>query len=290
MTLILNTDGSGEFDGESIRFAAQVNTLAITQNGATTRYTFALAGNTLTLSGGDLDGSVAFTRGGTAPAQVAQPAVQPTQPAVAPSQSATGGLTGVWSGNGETVEFKKDGTCLYQGQSFAYQVSQGHVTLSTQQGNVMLAYSVNGNTLTLSGNGQSFTYTRGQRQGAETVGQQGGSVSQELAGKWCYVNVTSTNSGGSSTDECITLHPNGTYEYYAERSMSVNADTYYGGTNSQGSDRGTWRVQGNRIFYTSQTQGQGSYELQKVNHPKTGDPMIVLDGKAYVTQYQRAPW
>lgn len=140
MTLILNTDGSGEFDGESIRFAAQVNTLAITQNGATTRYTFALAGNTLTLSGGDLDGSVAFTRGGTAPAQVAQPAVQPTQPAVAPSQSATGGLTGVWSGNGETVEFKKDGTCLYQGQSFAYQVSQGHVTLSTQQGNVMLAY------------------------------------------------------------------------------------------------------------------------------------------------------
>jgi hypothetical protein len=50
-------------------------------------------------------------------------------------------------------------------------------------------------------------------------------------------------------------------------------------------------VQGDRIYYNSQTQGQGSYRLEKRNHPKNvGDPMIVLDGEAYVTATLKAPW
>ncbi|MBI4396803.1 MAG: hypothetical protein HY548_06895 [Elusimicrobia bacterium] len=32
-------------------------------------------------------------------------------------------------------------------------------------------------------------------------------------------------------------------------------------------------------------RGQGSYPLQKVTHPKNGDPMIVLDGESYVTGF-----
>ena len=66
---------------------------------------------------------------------------------------------------------------------------------------------------------------------------------------------------------------------------------YYGGTNSQGSDQGTWYVQGDRIYYNSQSKGPGSYRLEKRNHPKNvNDPMIILDGTAYVTAYQKAPW
>lgn len=159
----------------------------------------------------------------------------------------------------------------------------------------MLAYSIKGNQLTLSANGQSFTYTKG----AGNIGQApvqnqaqsgGGRIAPELVGKWCWTNVNSTNTGGSSSSECIVLNGNGTFEYAAERSMDTNTSSFYAGTSSQSSDRGTWWVQGDRIYYNSQTRGQGSYQLQKQNHPKTGDPMIVLDGEPYVTYFQKPRW
>jgi hypothetical protein len=37
-------------------------------------------------------------------------------------------------------------------------------------------------------------------------------------------------------------------------------------------------------------QGSGSYVLEKRNHPKNNDPMIVLDGEPYVTYYQKPRW
>jgi len=108
-----------------------------------------------------------------------------------------------------------------------------------------------------------------------------------LVGKWCYMN----NSLNSSTNRCITLNANGTHSYKSENSRTVNTAELYGGTASQGGDQGTWYVQGDRIYYNSQTQGQGSYRLEKRNHPKnSGDPMIVLDGEAYVTATLKAPW
>jgi hypothetical protein len=297
MTLMLNADGNGEFDGEMIKYTTQTNKLSIVQAGQTTIYTFVLQGNSLTLSGGDLDASIVFTRSGT---QSTQPIVQ-NQSRQTYQQSQTGGsqlgidLIGVWSGNGESVEFKNNGECVYLGNTFQYQVSQGHITLQTQQGNAMLAYSIKGNQLTLSGNGQQFTYTKGAgNMGQATIQNQsqpgGGLIAQELVGKWCWTNVNATNTGGSSSSECIVLNGNGTFEYASERAMDTNTNSFYAGTSSQGSDRGTWWVQGDRIYYNSQARGQGSYQLQKINHPKTGDPMIVLDGEPYVTYFQKPRW
>ncbi len=290
MTLLLNDDGTGEFDGESIRYTTQNDQLQITQAGQLTNYTYALSGNTLTLSGGDIDGSIAFTRGG-APAAAPQASTIPSAGEGVNSKGSE--LLGVWSGYGETIEFKTNGQCVYLGQTIPYSVSQGHVILTIQQNQVMMAYQVQGQQLALTVNGKVLNYTKGNSAAANnapTANASGGTVAQELVGKWCYVNVTSTNSGGTSSDECITLHANGTFEYYSERSMSTNTNSFWAGTSSQNSDQGTWWVQGDRIFYNSQKQGQGSYQLQKVNHPKNGDPMIVLDGTTYVTQYQKAPW
>jgi hypothetical protein len=187
------------------------------------------------------------------------------------------------------VTFTKDGRCNYQGQVFSYTASSSQITLTTPQGSVVMPYQLNGDQLQLTVNGQSFVYQRGT-QSSSSAAPAAGAVAQELVGKWCYVNVTSTNSGGSSTDECITLNPNGTFEYYAERSMSANSPSAWAGTSSQNADQGTWWVEGDRIHYRSQKQGQGSYQLQKLNHPKTGEPMIVLDGTAYVTFYQKPAW
>jgi hypothetical protein len=279
MTLLLNEDGTGEFDGEAIRYTSQANKLVIVQNGQSTTYTYELVNNSLNLSGGDIDGTISFTKpGGETAPQKAEGKVE---------QSVGRELIGQWSGYGETIEFKSDGQCSYLGQTYPYSVGVGQVTLTTQQGPLPMAYRVNGNELQLTLNGRSFTYTKGS--GTSNAGGNG-AVAQELVGKWCYVNVTTTNTGGVSSDECITLNGDGTYSYYSERSTSVNTNSFSGGTASQNSDQGTWMVKGNRIFYTSPTRGQGSYELQRVNHPKTGDPMIVLDGTAYVTFYQKQPW
>lgn len=298
MTLLLNADGSGEFDGETIKYTNQANKLSLVQNGQTTVYTYVLQGNNLTLSGGDIEGNIVFTRGSGQNTQPMQ-----TQAQAATIQPQAGGaqngndVIGVWSGNGESIEFKSNGQCVYLGNTFQYQVSQGHITLATSQGNIMMAYSIKGNQITLTANGQQFTYTKGAgnvtnnfNQSQNQIQTGGGQIAPELVGKWCWTNVNSTNTGGSSSSECIVLNANGTFQYAAERSMDTNTNAFYAGTSSQSNDQGTWWVQGDRIYYNSQTRGQGSYQLQKMNHPKTGDPMIVLNGEPYVTYYQKPRW
>ncbi len=286
MTLMLNADGSGEFDGEIIKFTHQGDKLSIMQRGQTTIYSYALQENTLTLSGGDLDKAITFTRNGTQ--QQAPVSENNSNLKSQNNTSADGSLIGVWSGNGETIEFKSDGQCVYIGNTFSYQVSQGHIILATAQGNVMFAYNIKNNQLNLTANGQQVSYTRGATNTTSaSENSKTGTIAQELVGKWCYMS----NSLNSSTNKCITLNADGTYNYNGESSRSVNTSEVYGGTSSQGMDRGTWYVQGDRIYYNSQTQGQGSYRLEKRNHPKNvNDPMIVLDGEAYVTATLKAPW
>lgn len=284
MTLMLNADGTGEFDGDQIKYSANAGILAITivSQQTTNNYKFILNGNSLTVSGGDLDQAVTFTRNGSGPITPAD------------SPPANNNLVGTWSGNGETIEFRENGQCIYLGNTYAFTASEGVISLSTAQGAASFNYIIDANQLILSANGNRVVYQRGTAGVGQPPAHQGTgarNVPQELVGKWCWVNVTTTNSGGSSSDTCITLNGDGTYLYYSERSMSVNDPSFAGGTNSQNSDRGSWWVQGDRIFYSSQSQGQGSYRLEKRNHPKNvNDPMIVLDGQPYVTQYAKAPW
>jgi hypothetical protein len=292
MTLMLNADGTGEFDGGTISFSAQGNTLSITQEGVKNTYTYLLQGSTLTLSGGDLDKPITFRKAGDH--DNAQQNEKSTGLS-ASKQSTNTGLAGVWSGNGETIEFRNDGQVGYLGQTYPYDVSGNHITVKTQQGNLIMAYSIAGDQLHLTINNQTVTYAKGKGGPASDAAKpqrniQANQIDPSMVGKWCYVKVTTTNSGGVSNDECFVLNADGTYQYHSERSMSVNTNTYSGGTASQNDDRGTWWVSGNRIYYNSPTQGQGSYQFEKRNHPKTGDPMIVLDGTTYVTFYNKSPW
>jgi len=288
MTLILNPDGSGEFDGEEIRFTKSANTLRLVSGGIPTIYNYTLNKNTLSLSGGDLDGTIVFNKGGAAATQIDQVA---TNDQVTDTRTNTNNtLIGIWGGSGETIEFKSNGECAYLGNVFRYQSTADRITLTTNQGDVAFGYSISGEQLTLSGSGGNAVYKKGTS-GSQPAGTSTKGVAMELVGKWCWINVTSTNSGGTQSSRCIILNADGTYLYQAERSASVNTDAFYGGTNSQSSDQGTWYVQGDRIFYNSQSTGQGSYRLEKRNHPKNvNDPMIVLDGEAYVTATLRQPW
>lgn len=295
MTLMLNADGSGEFDGEMIRYTTKGSTFSMTvvDQNETTNYTYQLNGNSLTISGGDLDQPVTFTRNGTEQSS-ANPTVSAQQTTTANNPVVDKTLLGAWSGNGETIDFKPNGQVIYLGSTYRYEANKGIVALITDQGSVVFNYSIAGSQLTLSANGKQVSYTKGTGGSATTnnnSNNSGRQVPQELVGKWCWISTSSTYSGGSSSQRCIVLNGNGTYTYNAESSSSVNTSEFAGGTASQSGDSGTWWVEGDRIFYNSPTNGQGSYRLEKRNHPKNvNDPMIVLDGQPYVTAYNKAPW
>jgi hypothetical protein len=64
MELVLNSDGTGTFDGDKIKYTAQNGkfSLTIIQQATTLSYSYILKESTLTVSGGDLDSPVTFKR------------------------------------------------------------------------------------------------------------------------------------------------------------------------------------------------------------------------------------
>ncbi|RYU93696.1 hypothetical protein [Emticicia agri] len=293
MILQLNADGSGMFDEEKITYTTTATTLSVKQDGETTNYKYVLQNGQLTLSGGDLDAPITFSKGEAATSTASSKPASDT-----PSGKSNGSsIVGTWSGNGETMIFQASGQGSYNGVGFQYSTSGNNVSITGSTGTTTLQYAVNGNYLTLSGNGTTAVLQKGTANGATSGsygqaqgGNTGGGIDQSIVGKWCWANTSSTSSSSYNSTKCIVINGNGTYEYYAEGSISGYGGGGYGGSNSQSSDRGTWKVEGNRIHVQSQAEGYKVYSFEKRNHPKNGDPMIVIDGDTYVTYYKKAPW
>jgi len=113
-----------------------------------------------------------------------------------------------------------------------------------------------------------------------------GSPLPELVGKWCYMANVQANDGGRQSNTCFQLNADGTFQYHSETSSSGQ----YGGTASQSDDEGRWQAAGNTLTAQSTSGKVTSYNFEKRNHPKTNDPMLVFDGQAFVTFYQKPPW
>ena len=112
-------------------------------------------------------------------------------------------------------------------------------------------------------------------------------IAPELVGKWCFINL-SANTTDEITHSCITLNAEGTFEAVLDRKMLPNATSF---GNLQDSDYGKWWVSNNRIFLDSSSNGQGSFEFQKINHPRLENtPMIVCSGIAFATASNHEPW
>ena len=112
------------------------------------------------------------------------------------------------------------------------------------------------------------------------AGAQVSTSGQELVGEWCKMTNFSANSGGSQRSTCFELRADGTYTYQHSGSSSGA----YGGTASQSSDAGRWKVSGNQLTAQSRRGTVNTYTLEKRNHPKNKrDPMICLNGECYVT-------
>lgn len=130
------------------------------------------------------------------------------------------------------------------------------------------------------------TTTRTKQTDSNPPSRNSGNTPPELAGKWCYLANIQANDGGRMSERCFVLNTNGTYEYHSETSNS----NPYGGSSSETNDSGRWSATATTITAQSNSGETYNYTLEKRNHPKTGDPMLIVDGDAFVTYNQRQPW
>ena len=194
-------------------------------------------------------------------------------------------LIGQWQGPTGIIELRSDYTAVANGEAAAWFILEDALTLVGASGTFQFPYQVTASTLTLLVNGQSVVFQRNSGKIKKAPRESGG-IAADLAGKWNYLGGSTTYGGNTSSNKFLTLNNNGTYEYDSEYSVSGEA----GSGVFQNLDRGTWSATETTLTLHSATQGSRTYALQKVNHPKNGDPMIVLDGEAYVTYYQKPGW
>lgn len=110
-------------------------------------------------------------------------------------------------------------------------------------------------------------------------------VPPKLVGTWGTFSSGPVVGGGFHKSRVLTLNADGTYR--------MESDSYNSGKFGQVSlahqEQGRWWLEGSCLWFEG-SQGRASRRLDLRNHPKTGDPMIVLDGEAYVTRLRRPSW
>jgi hypothetical protein len=203
---------------------------------------------------------------------------RPADPAA--NQSRSGSIVGSWRNGTGSARFNADGTGSIDGQPGRYEIRGNQLTLIGAQGQLALQFEVRGDTLSLIANGQTILLNRVK----EETGP--GSIRPELVGKWCWISVVNAQQGARQSSQCVTLEANGSY-VYAGGSDSYNPN---GGLTTQSSDSGTWTATETTITARSRTGKTTVYTLEKRNHPKNNDPMIVLNGQPFVTYYNKPPW
>ena len=278
LKVTFNADGTGLLDGAPIKYTVRGAQLVVDEAGTINTYTFKLDGSVLTVSGGNLDLPLKFVRdsnsGGFARRKNDQSPPKPS-----------GGLVGHWKSSEATVQIKDDGTLLLNGSPFRYVVKGKNIIIGNEEGMMQFPFELSGDTLNVQVDGRTVVYRRLSEEQAQSSASSG-SNPQELVGKWCYMSNVNASGGGRMSNRCFTLYENGTYEYYAETTSSGPIAS----SASQESDSGTWSVSGGAITAHSRSRGTLVFTLEKRNHPKTGDPMLLLDGDAYVTYGPRQPW
>jgi hypothetical protein len=198
----------------------------------------------------------------------------------APTGASGASIVGLWRNASGSARFNADGTGEIDGNAGKYEIHSETLVLKDAQGQqVSMPFSVRGDTLTL-GNGPSVTLNRVREEAGP------GTVRAELVGKWCWITQTYGQQGARQSSQCFTLQPNGAYSY------AGGTDSYnpFGGSTSQSADSGTWTATETALTAHSRSGKTTVYALEKRNHPKNKDPMLVLNGQTFVTYYNKPPW
>lgn len=285
MRVTFNPDGTGLLDNVAIKYTARGDKLMVNEEGTVNNYTFKLNGDVLVVSGGNLESPLTFVRQNNAKGFGRRRAgAEGEQKEAKPKEQ---GIVGRWQSSEATVQINEDGTLNLNGGTYRYAVKGNNITLANNEGALTFPFQLSGDTLQVLVDGRLVIYKRlTGSAGTENPGSASGTNPPELFGKWCYMSNVNSSGGGRMSNSCFTLYQNGTYDYYSETSSSGPIAS----SASQESDSGTWSVAGNTLTAHSRARGTLNFSFEKRNHPKTGDPMIVLDGDAFVTYSQRSPW
>ena len=278
LKVTFNADGTGVLDGAPIKYTVRGAQLIVDEAGKVNSYSFRIDEDALTVSGGNLESPLRFVRESNTGGFARRGSNQK-------SQKSSSGLVGHWKSSEATVEIKDDGTLILNGSLLRYQVKGSNIIIGNDEGVMQFPFQLSGDTLNVQVDGRTVVYRRLTEEESQSAASSGSNPA-ELVGKWCYMSNVNSSGGGRMSNRCFTLYPNGTYEYYAETSSSGPIAS----SASQESDSGTWSVSGATITAHSRSRGTLVFPLEKRNHPKTGDPMLVLDGDAYVTYSPRQPW
>ena len=205
-------------------------------------------------------------------------------------------LLGHWKSSEALIEFKRGSRITINGEDYDYAVVGSSIIVSNDEGEMEFPYKLAADVLTVWVEGRKVTYTRLTPEEVKEAGtaantrgndaRAGGANPRDLVGKWCYQANVQAQGGGRMSNICFTLNGDGTYEYYGETSSS----NPYGGAASQTSDNGRWSATATSLTARSSSGKSVTYTLERRNHPKTGDPMLMVDGDAFVTFYRKEPW
>lgn len=211
-------------------------------------------------------------------------------------------LLGYWVSSEAVVEFRPKSVLVINGESYEWALLGKLLLISKGEDTTDVPFQLKDDKLTVTIEGRKVVYTRSDKEEAEealaTLARRagskgaasndggGGGTPQDLVGKWCYQANVQAQGGGRQSDICFTLKADGSYEYYGEASNS----NPYGGSNSQSLDYGRWSATATSLTARSNSGKTTTYTLERRNHPGTGDPMLIVDGDAFVTFYQKRPW
>jgi hypothetical protein len=196
-----------------------------------------------------------------------------------PAQTAAS-LVGRWRSSTSSAQFNADGTAVVNGAPGRYEIHGNRLTLIGAQAENTARFEVHGDVLALNVNGKPVILDRVKVE----VGE--GSVRVELVGKWCWISLTESNQARRFS-RCLTLTGSGTYDFAGE----TDSHNPNGRANSPSADSGIWTATETSLTTHSLSGKATTYRLERRNHPgKVRDPMIMLDGQAYVSFYTKTPW
>lgn len=215
-----------------------------------------------------------------------------------PKESIDKLLLGHWESSEAKIEFRPANRITINGQDYRYTIVGQTIIVGNDEGQLMFPFKFADDVLTVWVENRKVVYTRMTDEEIKAIKTDKGSSTpsaaaavagsnpQDLVGKWCYQSNVNAQNGGRMSNICFTLNANGRYEYIGETTSSGT----YGGSVSSNYDAGRWTATANSLTARSDKGKTVTYALERKNHPKTGDPMLIVDGDAFVTFYEKKPW